>query len=145
MPGYVSHTLGALNLMTINKWKPLLVGMAGRDFPREQDSFVNGTDGGDIVAYDVERSPSWPFVFLVRGTSTTDMNTNLAALRNTLGSAVAYQMSGSGTPIDYVWRFGDMAAVETWEVTNFRNYREDWRELGFNRVTVNVDLVLAQQ
>jgi hypothetical protein len=142
---YITHTLGALNLTQISKWKPLMVGMGNYGFPREQDSFVNATDGGDLVAYDVERSPVWPFAFLVGGTSTTDLRANIAALRNTLGSAVLYQTTQSGAPVDYVWRFGDMGTTEVWEVVNFKNYREDWRELGFNRVTVNVDLVLTQQ
>lgn len=142
---YVTHTLGNLNLTQDAKYRPLMVGMGNYGFPREQDSFVNATDSGDLIAYDVQRSPVWPFAFLVRGTSTTDLRANVTALRNTLGSAVLYQTTQSGSPVDYVWRFGDMGTTEVWEVVSFRNYREDWTELGFNRVKVSVDLVLTQQ
>lgn len=143
---YVTETFGALDLAgNPRKWKILAIGQLLRNTPREEVGFVNGADSGDLLAYSVQRSDVWPTRFLVGGTSTADLRTNLASLKATLASAVAYQTTLAGAPVDYSWQFGDMGTTEVWEIVNFRNYQEDWRELGFHRIYVDFDLVVTQQ
>lgn len=146
MPGYVTQLLGGLNLVANDhKWRMLAVGQLIRNRPREEVMFVNGADSGDLLAYSVQRSDVWPTRMLVRGTSTADLRANVGSVQATLASAVAYQTTLAGSPVDYVEQHGDDGTTQVWELINFQNYSEDWVEFGFKRVYINVDLVLSQQ
>lgn len=142
---YVTHTLGALDFVSQDaKFRVLGVSQLIRNRPRDQISFQNGADSGDLLAYSAQRSDSWPFALLIRGTSSADLHANVGSVQATLASAVAYQTTLSGSPVDYVYAFGDSGTI-TYEVVRFDNYREDWTEMGFNRVRAMFDLVLTQQ
>lgn len=143
--GYTRHQIGNLDTVTHDrKWRVLGVSQLIRNRPREDIQHVNGADAGDLLAYSVQRSDVWPFEVLIRGTSTADLHANVGSMQATLASAVAYQTTLSGSPVDYEYVFNDSGTI-TFEIVNFRNYREDWTEMGFHRVRAYFDLVLTQQ
>ena len=142
---YTRQMFGSLDcVVNDRKWRILGASRLIRERPREDVQHVNGADSGDLLAYSVQRSDVWPFEILIRGTSQADLNANVGSVQATLAAAVAYQTTLSGSPVDYEYVFGDSGTI-TFEIVNFRNYREDWTEMGFNRVRAMFDLVLTQQ
>jgi hypothetical protein len=146
MPGYVTQTFGNLDLVANDaKWRMLAIGQLIRERPRSDVVFENGSGSGDLLAYSHEHSPRFPTRFRVGGTSTADLRANVASIYNTLASAVAYQTTLAGSPVDYVEQHGDDGTTQVWEIVRYENYSEDWGLFGKRLVFINVDLVLTQQ